>query len=595
MPVIASRISPQSETFKSNAAHLLAQIEKFRGLERAVIAHSSQQAERFAKRGQILPRERVARLLDHGTPFLELSTLAGLGMHDDDGGARVMGGGSVVGIGIVSGKRALILASDSAIKGGTISPMGLKKSLRAQEIAKENKLPLIYLVESGGANLLYQSEMFVEGGRSFANQARLSAAGIPQIAVVHGSSTAGGAYLPGLSDYVILVKEKTKIFLAGPPLVKAAIGEEASDEELGGADLHASTTGLGEYLARDDAHALAIARDLVAKLKWDRVSRQEKGAPPKYDAEELLGIVPVSEREPYDVREIIARLVDGSDFLDFKRDYGAETVCGYAAVDGFEVGILGNNGAIQPDGSTKAAQFIQLCDQAGMPLIFLQNTTGYMVGREAERTGAVKHGSKMIQAVANARVPKLTVIVGGSYGAGNYGMCGRGFRSALHLFLAECARGRDGRAAGREGDGGDHAGEVREIRPGRERAGAEADVGSDRAAARPGVDRALRNRAALGRRHYRPARHPQNSVALSFYCCGGRCPRVASQRIWGGETVSERLPSRGSEMTEKRAAQDQSLKVEKPGADKKKRLAAALRRNLAKRKDTKEAKSVDNP
>src|SRR6516164_7021129 len=263
MPVIASRISLQSEAFKTNAAHLLAQVEKFRSFERAVIAHSSQQAEKFAKRGQILPRERVARLLDHGTPFLELSTLAGFGMHDDDGGACVMGGGSIVGIGVVSGKRALILASDSAIKGGAISPMGLKKSLRAQEIAKENKLPLIYLVESGGANLLYQSEMFVEGGRSFANQARLSAAGIPQIAVVHGSSTAGGAYLPGLSDYVILVKEKTKIFLAGPPLVKAAIGEDASDEDLGGAALHATTTGLGEFLAHDDVHAIALARDLM--------------------------------------------------------------------------------------------------------------------------------------------------------------------------------------------------------------------------------------------------------------------------------------------------------------------------------------------
>ena len=427
MPVIASRISPQSETFKANGAHLLALVEKFRGLERAVIAHSSQQAGKFSKRGQILPRERVSRLLDHGSPFLELSTLAGFGMHDDDGAARVMGGGSIAGIGVVSGKRALILASDSAIKGGAISPMGLKKSLRAQEIAMENKLPLIYLVESGGANLLYQSEMFVEGGRFFANQARLSAAGIPQIAVVHGSSTAGGAYLPGLSDFVILVKEKTKIFLAGPPLVKAAIGEDASDEELGGADLHAAVTGLGEYLARDDAHALTIARDLLAKLKWDRVARREKSAQPKYDAEELLGIVPISEREPYDAHEIVARLVDGSDFLDFKRDYGSETVCGYAAIDGFEVGILGNNGAIQPDGSTKAAQFIQLCDQAGMPLIFLQNTTGYMVGREAERSGGVKHGSKMIQAVANARVAKLTVIVGGSYGAGNYGMCGRGF------------------------------------------------------------------------------------------------------------------------------------------------------------------------
>ena len=380
MPVIASRLSTQSESFKANAAQLLAQVETFRSLERAVIAHSAQQAEKFAKRGQLLPRERVARLLDHGTPFLELSTLAGWRMHDDDGEARVMGGGSIVGIGVVSGKRTVVLASDSAIKGGTISPMGLKKSLRAQEIAKENKLPLVYLVELGGANLLYQSEMFVEGGRSFANQARLSAAGIPQIAVVHGSSTAGGAYLPGLSDYVILVKQQRKIFLAGPPLVKAAIGEDASDEELGGAELHATTTGLGEYLARNDAHALGLARELMAKLKWDRVARREKGAPPKYDADELPGIVPVSDREPYDVREIIARLVDGSDFLDFKRGYGAETVCGYAAIDGFEVGVLGNNGAIQPDGSTKAAHFIQLCDQAGMPLIFLQNTTGYMVG-----------------------------------------------------------------------------------------------------------------------------------------------------------------------------------------------------------------------
>jgi geranyl-CoA carboxylase beta subunit len=269
--------------------------------------------------------------------------------------------------------------------------------------------------------------MFVEGGRTFANQARLSAAGIPQIAVVHGSSTAGGAYLPGLSDYVILVRNQSKIFLAGPPLVRAAIGEDASDEELGGASLHAATTGLGEFLAQDDIHAIALARDLMAKLKWDRVAARERGASPKYSGEELAGIVPVSGREPYDVREIIARIVDGSDLLDFKRDYGTETVCGYAAIDGFEIGILGNNGAIQPDGSTKAAQFIQLCDQSGTPLVFLQNTTGYMVGREAERSGAIKHGSKMIQAVANARVPKFTIIVGGSYGAGNYGMCGRGF------------------------------------------------------------------------------------------------------------------------------------------------------------------------
>jgi geranyl-CoA carboxylase beta subunit len=427
MTVLVSRISPQSATFKANAARMLAQIEEVRALEQAVIAHSARQADKFEKRRQILPRERVARLLDRGAPFLELSTLAGWRMHDDDGETKVTGGGLITGIGVVSGKRVLVSANDSVIKGGTISPMGLRKALRAQEIARENKLPLISLVESGGANLLYQSEMFVEGGRTFANQARLSAAGIPQIAIVHGSSTAGGAYLPGLSDYVILVKNQSKIFLAGPPLVKAAIGEDASDEELGGAGMHAEITGLGEFVAQDDIHAIALARDLMAKLKWDPAGERERGAAPKYSEEELAGIVPVSGREPYDVREIIARIVDSSDFLDFKRDYGAETVCGYAAIDGFEVGILGNNGAIQPDGSTKAAQFIQLCDQSGTPLVFLQNTTGYMVGRAAERAGAIKHGSKMIQAVANARVPKFTVIAGGSYGAGNYGMCGRGF------------------------------------------------------------------------------------------------------------------------------------------------------------------------
>jgi geranyl-CoA carboxylase beta subunit len=427
MPALTSRISAHSEEFKANAAHMLALLDKVRTLEEAVVAHSSQQAAKFAKRGQLLPRERVALLLDRGTPFLELSKLAGWRMHDDDGEARVMGGGSIAGIGVVSGKRVLVSASDSAIKGGTISPMGLKKALRMQEIARENKLPLIHLVESGGANLLYQSEMFVEGGRFFANQARLSAAGIPQIAVVHGSSTAGGAYLPGLSDYVVLVRDRSKIFLAGPPLVRAAIGEDASDEELGGAELHASVTGLGEYLAQDDAHAIAVARELMSMLKWDRISERAPSALPRYSTGELAGIVPISEREPYDVREIIARIADGSEFLDFKRDYGAETLCGYALIDGFEVGMVGNNGPIQPDGSAKAAQFIQLCDQTGTPLVFLQNTTGYMVGRDAERGGAVKHGSKMIQAVANARVPKFTIIVGGSYGAGNYGMCGRGF------------------------------------------------------------------------------------------------------------------------------------------------------------------------
>ena len=268
----------------------------------------------------------------------------------------------------------------------------------------------------------------MDGGRSFANQARLSAAGIPQVAVVHGSSTAGGAYLPGLSDYVVLVKDRSSIYLAGPPLVKAAIGEDATDEELGGADLHARVTGLGEYLAENDAHAVAIARELLASLPWDDVAPPVAGvAPPRFDREELLGVVPADEREPYDVREVVARIVDGSEFLEFKAPYSPDTVCGHARIEGHRVGIIGNNGPIQPTGSTKAGQFIQLCDQAGVPLVFLQNTTGYMVGRAAEAAGAIKHGSKMIQAVANARVPKFTIVLGGSFGAGNYGMCGRGF------------------------------------------------------------------------------------------------------------------------------------------------------------------------
>jgi len=427
MSTLSSRLDPRSAAFGANAERMRERIEELRALEAKVVAESSAKRERFEARGQLLPRERVARLLDRGSEFLELSPLAGLGMHDDDGKKSVLGGGSIVGIGQVAGKRVLVSASDSAIKGGTVAPMGLKKALRAQDLARENKLPLIYLVESGGANLMYQSEMFVEGGRSFANQARLSAAGIPQIAVVHGASTAGGAYLPGLCDYVVLVQGRSSIYLAGPPLVKAAIGEEASEEELGGADLHARVTGLGEFLALDDAHALALTRELVEKLPWDAVPAPTASAAPLFDPEELLGTVPVDEREPYDAREIVARIVDGSDFLEFKTVHGTDTLCGLARIEGHAVGILGNNGPIQPQGSTKAAQFIQLCDQSGTALVFLQNTTGYMVGTQAERAGAIKHGSKMIQAVANARVPKFTVVVGGSFGAGNYGMCGRGF------------------------------------------------------------------------------------------------------------------------------------------------------------------------
>ena len=431
MPALRTQLHPQSDAFRANAARMQERLNEVRALEALVREGSASKRDKFDQRGQLLPRERVARLIDRGTPFLELSTLAGLGMHDDDGKKSVLGGGTVIGIGVVAGKRCLITASDSALKGGTISPMGLKKGLRAQEIARENKLPLIGLVESGGANLMYQADIFVDGGKSFANQARLSAMGIPQIAVVHGSSTAGGAYLPGLSDYVVLVKGRSSIYLAGPPLVKAAIGEDATDEDLGGAEMHASVTGLGEYLADNDAHAIALTRELMDKLNWDKVEdavRESAAVPaPLYDEQELLGCIPTDDREPFDTREVIARIVDGSDFLEFKANYGSETLCGHARINGHLVGILGNNGPIQPQGSTKAAQFIQLCDQSGTPLVFLQNTTGYMVGSAAEHGGAIKHGSKMIQAVANARVPKFTVVLNGSFGAGNYGMCGRGF------------------------------------------------------------------------------------------------------------------------------------------------------------------------
>lgn len=428
MPALRSALHTKSPAFQANVDRMTERLDQVRALEAQVRDGSADKRAKFDQRGQLLPRERVARLLDRGSPFLEFSTLAGLGMHDDDGKKSVLGGGTIIGVGIVAGKRCLVTASDSALKGGTVSPMGLKKGLRAQEIARENKLPLICLVESGGANLMYQAEIFVEGGRSFANQARLSSMGIPQIAVVHGSSTAGGAYLPGLSDYVVLVKGRSSIYLAGPPLVKAAIGEDATDEELGGAEMHASVTGLGEYLTDNDAHAIALTRDLVDKLKWDAATAPRADVvAPLYDEQELLGCISADDREPFDTREVIARIVDGSDFLEFKAEYGHETLCGHARINGHLVGILGNNGPIQPSGSTKAAQFIQLCDQSGTPLVFLQNTTGYMVGKTAEHTGAIKHGAKMIQAVANARVPKFTVVLNGSFGAGNYGMCGRGF------------------------------------------------------------------------------------------------------------------------------------------------------------------------
>jgi geranyl-CoA carboxylase beta subunit len=427
MPAIRSNVIADSEAFKANRAAHLALIAEFRALEEKVRATSARSDAKFRQRGQLPPRERVNLLLDRDAPFLELSSLCGLGMHEDDGADNVFGGGSIVGIGMISGARCVVAANDSGIKGGAAHPMGVEKSIRAQEIALQNKLPFVQLVESAGANLLLQAEMFVRGGAIFANLARLSAAGVPVIAIVHGSSTAGGAYQTGLADYVVMVRGRSKVFLAGPPLLKAATGEIAADEALGGAELHCATTGLGEYLAEDDADALRIGREILAKLGWGRSEAPRRAAPPLYDAEELLGVVPVDYRKPYDAREVIARLVDGSDFLDFKPLYGPDTVCGHAAIEGRPLGLIANNGPIDSAGAAKAGQFIQLCDQAGLPIVFLQNTTGYIVGVEAETSGIVKHGSKMIQAVTNAAVPKITLQIGGSFGAGHYGMCGRAF------------------------------------------------------------------------------------------------------------------------------------------------------------------------
>ncbi|KGD61257.1 acetyl-CoA carboxylase [Alcanivorax jadensis T9] len=426
MSVIESALDPNSEEYRQNRDALLAAVEEFRAIEQAVVDTAEGKRAKFEKRGQLLPHERISRLLDTGSPFLSLMNLAGYKMHDDKDGTEA-GGGTIAGIGYVSGVRCLVTASNSAIKGGTISPSGLHKTLRLQRIAMENKLPVVSLVESGGANLNYAAEVFVDGARTFANQARLSAAGIPQITVVHGNATAGGAYQPGLSDYVVVVRERAKMFLAGPPLLKAATGEIATDEELGGAEMHAGTAGTAEYLAENDADGIRQARDLVKLLGWRRAApASDEIEPPRYDAEELLGVVPADAKKPYDVREIIARIADSSDFLDFKNDWDSATVCGWSTIEGKPVGIIGNNGPITPRGAAKAAQFIQLCDQTRRPLLFLHNTTGFMVGTDAEQNGVIKHGSKMLQAVANARVPKISIVVGGSYGAGNYAMCGRG-------------------------------------------------------------------------------------------------------------------------------------------------------------------------
>jgi geranyl-CoA carboxylase beta subunit len=431
MPAIESKIAPSGAAFERNKAAMLGLIARVRELEERTRAASDASKDRFAKRGQLLPRERVALLLDAGRPFIELSTLSGYLLDVPDPVKSVPGSGVIAGIGFVSGVRCLVTASDSGIDAGALQPMGLEKKLRIQEIALENRLPYVQLVESAGANLLrYRVEDFVRGGNIFRNLARLSAAGLPVVTVTHGSSTAGGAYQTGLSDYIVMVRGRTRAFLAGPPLLKAATGEIATEEELGGAEMHTTISGLGDYLAEDDRDALGIARDIVAKLDWNKGvphAPPRLVKPPRYDAEELLGIMPEDYKRPVDMKEVIARIVDDSDFLEFAANYGPATVCGHAAIEGHAVGIITNNGPLDPAGANKATHFIQACCQSRTPLLYLNNTTGYMVGRAYEEAGMIKHGSKMIQAVTSAKVPQITVYCGASFGAGNYGMCGYGF------------------------------------------------------------------------------------------------------------------------------------------------------------------------
>lgn len=431
MPVIYSTIDTTSEEYRQNYEHNCGLMETLAQRQAQVRAGGSERAvQRHKEAGKLLPRERVELLLDPGTPFLELSTLAAYNMY----GNESPGAGSINGIGVVSGAECMIGANEATVKGGTSYPITVQKSLRAQQIAMENRLPCIYLVESGGANLLYQSELFVIGGRGFANQARLSGMGIPQISLVFGNSTAGGAYVPGLSDYTVFVRRQALAFLGGPPLVRMATGEEVDDETLGGAEMHGRVSGLADYLADDDADAIRIGRQIVANLNWQKYPPANRQAPepPRYDPDELLGIVPIDTiRKPLDMREVLARIVDGSRFMEFKPDYGPTLVCGHAHINGYPVGILANNGILFSESASKATQFIQLCNHARVPLVYLQNITGFMVGQKYEEGGIIKHGSQMINAVANSNVPQFTVLIGGAYGAGYYAMCGRPYDPRL--------------------------------------------------------------------------------------------------------------------------------------------------------------------
>ena len=436
MGPIKTKIDPNSEEFAKNSAFMTDYVGKVRHIEQQIRKGEEKYRERATKAGKLLPRERLTHLLDPGTPFLEINSFAGYKMLDDKDGTTA-GGNLIMGIGFVSGRRCLVMVWNYAIKGGTINSVTTKKNLRLQEIAFKTRLPIISLSESGGGNLAkmaggedaadpWGALGFLEAGNVYCQQAQLSAAGIPQITVAHGNATAGGAYQVALSDYIVLVRGQSNIFLAGPPLLKAATGEIADHETLGGAEMHASVSGTGEYIAENDSDGIRQARQIVDQLPPAAnryLERDKEPEEPLYPKEELLGIVPTDKRIPYDMREILARIVDGSNFMEFKPEFGTDTVCGHVHIDGWRAAILTNNGPITPHGAVKAAQFLQLCDQTNTPMIFLHNTTGFLVGVEAEQMGQVKHGSKMIQAVANFRPPKLTVVVGNSYGAGNYAMC----------------------------------------------------------------------------------------------------------------------------------------------------------------------------
>ena len=426
-----SRLNTSSEGYASNRADMLRLVDTLAEVRGRAEALSERRRPRFAERGQLTPRERLQRLLDPGMPFLELYGLANFLVDTPDRASSVPGASVLAGIGFISGIRSLVLVDDSGISAGAATPTTGEKIASCLGVALRHKLPFVHLVESAGADLFaYRVESWARAGGMFYLHALLSAAGIPTITVLHGPATAGGAYMPGMSDYVIAVKGRGRASLGGAALVRAATGEISDEEELAGTDMHATVSGLVEYTAENDGHALLLARELMTHLNWNARCSIPLTVPaeePHYDPDEIAGLVPVDYRKPYDVREVIARITDASRFEEFKPRYGASTVCAQSAIYGNSCGILGNNGSIDPAGASKAAQFMQLCDQSGMPLIFLSNTTGYMVGREYERAGMIKHGSKMIQAVSNIRVPKITLYVGASFGAGNYGMCGIGY------------------------------------------------------------------------------------------------------------------------------------------------------------------------